>query len=570
MIVTLDQPPLAAAHYARTMLGGRAAGQLNVHSSSSRAYLASLDRLQAAAVAKLHRAIPQATVGRRLKIILDGLTVTLPVTQLPKLYKLGIAKRVYPSARFTMNLDDSPSLIGATAFINRTGANGEGMKIAVVDDGIDQTSTFFDPKGYAYPPGFPLGQKDFTTPKVIVARAYPGPGSGKPGQLPLDRKASFHGTHVAGIAAGNSGTTAPAGPDHPEVKGLTGVAPRAWLGNYRVFNAPTPAGNSAFTPQIVAAFEDAVADGMDVINFSGGGPMNDPENDALVEAVHNVAAAGVVPVISAGNDRDDFGLGSVGRARLGAGRDRRRRGLEHPRLRPRADGDRARRPEADPDQQGGELDPVRLGLGRREAGRHRDDRRHRRQGGRPLPVRPGDEPRGRVEHAARRLAERRDRARLARLLHVRLEGVPREGRRSGRDRLRGQPSRRGERRPARRGHPRRHDRRRRRRRPARGAEAHGGRGLGAHRPRPARDRDRPRRHADELLLRRPRSVLPRPEAGPRRSRRRDPLLDAARDDRRAVRRLRRDEHGGAARRRRGRAARSSGIRSGAPTRSSRR
>ena len=51
---------------------------------------------------------------------------------------------------------------------------------------------------------------------------------------------------------------------------------------------------------------------MDVINFSGGGPMNDPANDALVEAVHNVAEAGVVPVISAGNDRDDFGLGSVG------------------------------------------------------------------------------------------------------------------------------------------------------------------------------------------------------------------------------------------------------------------
>ena len=137
------------------MLGGRAAGQLNVHSSSSRAYLASLDRLQAAAVAKLHRAIPQATVGRRLKIILDGLTVTLPVTQLPKLYRLGIVKRVYPSARFTMNLDDSPSLIGATAFTNRTGANGEGMKIAVVDDGIDQTSTFFDPKGYTYPAGLP-------------------------------------------------------------------------------------------------------------------------------------------------------------------------------------------------------------------------------------------------------------------------------------------------------------------------------------------------------------------------------------------------------------------------------
>jgi minor extracellular serine protease Vpr len=234
------------------------------------------------------------------------------VKALPKLYRLGLVNRVYPSMRYTLNLDSSPQLIGATAFVNRTGATGAGVKIGVVDDGIDQTSTFFDPKGLAYPPGFPKGQTAYTTPKVIVARAYPGPGSGKPGRLPLDRAASFHGTHVAGIAAGDAGTTAPAGPDHPRVTGLTGVAPGAWLGNYRVFNAPTPAGNSAFTPQIVAAFEDAVADGMDVINFSGGGPENDPENDALAEAVHNVAAAGVVPVIAAGNDRDDFGLGSVG------------------------------------------------------------------------------------------------------------------------------------------------------------------------------------------------------------------------------------------------------------------
>src|SRR5205085_4166994 len=41
-------------------------------------------------------------------------------------------------------------------------------------------------------------------------------------------------------------------------------------------------------------------------------PEADPVSDALVEAVHNVANAGVMPVISAGNDRDDWGLGSVG------------------------------------------------------------------------------------------------------------------------------------------------------------------------------------------------------------------------------------------------------------------
>jgi len=60
----------------------------------------------------------------------------------------------------------------------------------------------------------------------------------------------------------------------------------------------------------VLAFEAAVNDGMDVINFSGGGPEIDPSADALIDALNNAAAAGVVPVISAGNDRDDFGLGA--------------------------------------------------------------------------------------------------------------------------------------------------------------------------------------------------------------------------------------------------------------------
>ncbi len=311
VLVTLHAPPLAAS-YGRATAAASGARRLDVRSAGSREYLAKLARLQTRAAARLRQAVPQARVGRKLRVILDGLTVRLPVKQLPRLYRLGFVHKVYPSARFSLTLDDSPSMIGVPAFSNATGARGEGVKIGVVDDGIDQTSAFLDPNGFTYPAGFPRGQTKYTTPKVIVARSYPGPGSGKPGTLPLDRKASFHGTHVAGIAAGDAGTTAPPGPDHPEVKNLSGVAPRAWLGSYRVFNAPTPVGNSAFTPQIVAAFEDAVTDGMDVINFSGGGPMLDPRNDALVEAVHNVAAAGVIPVISAGNDRDDFGLGSVG------------------------------------------------------------------------------------------------------------------------------------------------------------------------------------------------------------------------------------------------------------------
>src|SRR4029079_14202339 len=159
--------------------------------------------------------------------------------------------------------------------------------------------------GFSYPAGFPKGGRKWTTPKVIVARSFVGTGADDKTRLALDPEASFHRTHVAGIAArpagnnaaaraaGNAATPAPAGADHPETPGLSGVAPRVQIGNYRVFNVPTPAGHVGNTPEIVAAFEAAVRDGRDVITFSGGGPQVDPASDAIIEAVRNVSAAGV-------------------------------------------------------------------------------------------------------------------------------------------------------------------------------------------------------------------------------------------------------------------------------------
>jgi len=310
VIVTLPDPPLAA--FGRTLSGRGTVRRLNASSLSSRIYLARLEAAQRAAVAVLMRAIPEATVSRRYRIVLDGLAVELPARRLSELVALPFAARVYPSYRYTLALDRSPALIGADRLGGPGRAGGAGVKIAIVDDGLDQESRLLDPAGLAYPPGFPKGGTKWTTPKVIVARAFPGPGSGRAGRLPLDPKESFHGTHVAGIAAGAQGTEAPAGADHPATAGLSGVAPKAWLGNYRVFNVPTPLGNQANSPEIVAAFEAAVTDGMDVINFSGGGPQSEPVNDVLVEAIRNVALAGVVPVVSAGNDRDDYGAGSSG------------------------------------------------------------------------------------------------------------------------------------------------------------------------------------------------------------------------------------------------------------------
>ena len=312
VIVRLAQPPLAAWQSGRRLQGVAAPARLNARSASSRAYLARLASAQRAAVAELRREIPEARVGRRFRVLLNGLTVELPASRLPALLRTSFATKVFPSVRYSLRTNRSPSLIGADTFSAATGARGAGVKIAVVDDGVDNANAFFNPSGFSYPAGYPRGGRRWTNEKVIVARSFPGPGSGRPGRLALDPRASFHGTHVAGIAAGVAGTTAGSGPDHPVTTGLSGVAPRAWIGNYRVFNVPTPIGMVANTPEIVAAFESAVTDGMDVINFSGGGPQTDPVNDAMNETIRNVAAAGVVSVISAGNDRDEFGLGSAG------------------------------------------------------------------------------------------------------------------------------------------------------------------------------------------------------------------------------------------------------------------
>ena len=321
VIVALSQPPLAevAPRSAYSKVGTRR--KLNIASSFSEAYLARLETTQDRAISALRTAIPQAKVSRRYQVLLDGFAVSLPYSQLPRLLASGIGKKVYPSLRYTMSLDRGPSVIGAPQFSTLTGATGEGVKVAVVDDGVDSEHPFLDPTGFSYPPGFPKGPAGGTTPKVIVARGFAGTGAS--GAV-LDREKSFHGTFVAGVIAGKANTDVKAGVPgicqqssggcHPAVSGLSGVAPRAYIGNYRVFNTPLPLGGccSGTTPEIVAAFEAAVRDGMDVINFSGGGPQSDPRTDALIPAVANVVRAGVVPVISAGNDRDYFGLGTAG------------------------------------------------------------------------------------------------------------------------------------------------------------------------------------------------------------------------------------------------------------------
>lgn len=258
--------------------------------------------------ARIRTRVPGARVRWRYRMVLNALSVVLPAQHVARLERVQGVVDVHRSTAYSAQLDRSVSAVAAPQVWGPTLATaGQGMKIAIIDDGIDHRHPFFDPAGYAMPPGFPKGQAAYTTAKVISARVFPPP-SPRPrySDVPFNPDESEHGTHVAGIAAGNNGVQA-AG------RRLSGVAPRAYLGNYRVLTVPTAAnvGLDGNSPEIAAAIEAAVADGMDVINLSIGEPEIAPSRDLVVRAVEGAVRAGAVVTISAGNDYGVFGDGSV-------------------------------------------------------------------------------------------------------------------------------------------------------------------------------------------------------------------------------------------------------------------
>jgi subtilisin family serine protease len=290
VVVALTAPPLARA----TGSGATASRRIRLE--------------QARFERALRASVPSASVHWRYRVVENGVSVVLPTRAVGRLRHLPAVTRVFPAARYTALVGPAGGRIRARELPGIVAAQGgAGIKIGVIDDGLDQTHPFFAPTGYVMPDGFPKGSTRFTTAKVIVARAFPPPGSTYArAALPFDDGSSYHGTHVAGIAAGNEGTSA-------RGARIAGVAPRAWLGNYKALTIPTDAGVGldGNAPELVAAIEAAVVDGMDVINLSLGEPEIEPDEDVVARALDAAAAAGVVPVVAAGNDYDDFGAGSV-------------------------------------------------------------------------------------------------------------------------------------------------------------------------------------------------------------------------------------------------------------------
>jgi minor extracellular serine protease Vpr len=221
--------------------------------------------------------------------------------------------------KFHVHLDAAASLISAPAVWNSLGGSanaGRGVLIGIIDSGIEQTHPMFADSGFTAPSGFPVSDtaadKAYTNNKVIVARNYVCPstvsGTCTTGSANLNASDGLgHGTFVASVAAGISVIT-------PYNTTISGIAPGAYLGNYKVFDSSGSASGSA----IFAAIDAAVSDGMDLLNFSGGSEpapkaAADPYTTYVNTALNNAATGGTLMVVAAGN------CGPDGEATTGTG-----------------------------------------------------------------------------------------------------------------------------------------------------------------------------------------------------------------------------------------------------------
>ena len=216
--------------------------------------------------------------------LFNGLSVTIDPQDLGKLSRIPGIKALYPVLPLAMpqtvpgnspELFTALSMTGADIVQSELGYTGEGIKVGVIDTGIDYDhpdlgGCFGDGCRVAFGYDFVGDAYDSGTNPVVFADDDPDDCAG-------------HGTHVAGIVGAN-GT-------------VKGVAPEVTLGAYRVFGCE----GTTDSDIMIAAMERALADGMDVVNMSIGAAFWGWPQYPTAAASDRLVNAGVVVVASIGN-----------------------------------------------------------------------------------------------------------------------------------------------------------------------------------------------------------------------------------------------------------------------------
>lgn len=251
---------------------------------------------------KVKKAVKKITgtdVVEEYGYVLNGFSIDAKVSEVSKIKELDGVKSVEVATTETRQDTSAGELIQATQAWEEQDVKGEGMVVAVIDSGVDPThkdlkltddSTAAITEAEANEMIDDLGYGSYESAKVPFAYNY---GDNSNTEIADNGLQHMHGMHVAGIIAANG--------DNPDnITSVKGIAPEAQILDMKVFSNLNE--YSAFADEIVAAIEDSVKLGADVMNLSlgsdGYGASAGTAENAALEAANQ---AGVVAVVAAGN-----------------------------------------------------------------------------------------------------------------------------------------------------------------------------------------------------------------------------------------------------------------------------
>ncbi|MFI0796835.1 S8 family serine peptidase [Micromonospora rubida] len=344
-IVTLAEKPLATYEGGVAGIAGTKPGRgkkVDVGAANSERYRSHLKDKHA----KVARSVG-ATPLRSYSVASNSFVAKLTRAQAIKLMVTGGVVSVVPDKlRKATNDRNSVDFLGLSgrkgvwSKLGGTAKAGKGVVVGVIDTGVwPESASFTAPALGATPatstdPYRPYRQGATTVmrkadggtftgtcqtgeqfaatlcnEKVISARYF---GDGWMSIVPAEKRKDYisprdaqgHGTHTASTAAGN--TAVPVTEQGVNFGEISGVAPGAAIAVYKALWQGTEDNTTGgFDSDIVAAIDQAVADGVDVINYSVGGTNESAPNDPTELAFLNAAAAGIFVSASAGNSGPD-------------------------------------------------------------------------------------------------------------------------------------------------------------------------------------------------------------------------------------------------------------------------
>lgn len=260
----------------------------------------------------------QVTEKYRYNIAISGISVVVPYGSLEEIKAIKGVKTAFVAPCYALpedmtaadaqpNQDSATNLSGAVQTWNTLGYNGEGMRIAIIDTGLD-----LDHPSFVDAPD--LTEDSLTLEEVnsvlTTLNAYELYGSAlTAAQLYRSEKVPFgfnyvdssldvthdndqqgyHGSHVAGIAAAND----------IETTDVVGMAPEAQLVIMKVFGL----NGGAYFDDILAALEDCYRLNVDAVNMSLGSSAGFSSEDETVDAIFSqILESDMILSISAGNE----------------------------------------------------------------------------------------------------------------------------------------------------------------------------------------------------------------------------------------------------------------------------